>query len=168
MANIPKSFRTSGRSSEVKGKYYTTYVLNEKHPGMTDIGAVEKFRKNIAEATHEANRQIAVAVNNNTLPAYIAQKTVKGARPENMPFNIKMFDTLGAITLITPPSMMNPGEISFLLIDLKEQQKNQFAMQLNKIFPNDNITVTKVKIRTNRVRPKQSQTKMPKTLQYEG
>ena len=43
-----------------------------------------------------------------------------------MPFNIKMFDTLGAITLITPPSMMNPGEISFLLIDLKEQQKNEF------------------------------------------
>ena len=88
MANIPKSFRTGGRSSEVKGKYYTTYVLNEKHPGMPDIGAVEKFRKNIAEATHEANRQIAVAVNSNTLPAYIARKTGKGARPENMPFNI--------------------------------------------------------------------------------
>ena len=58
-----------------------------------------------------------------------------------MTYNIKMFDTLGAITLVTPPSMMNPGAISFLLIDLKEEQKNQFAIQLNKMFPNDNITV---------------------------
>ena len=58
-----------------------------------------------------------------------------------MPYNIKMFDTLGAITLITPPSMMNPGAISFLLIDLKEEQKNQFAFRFGKIFPNDNISV---------------------------
>ena len=37
--------------------------------------------------------------------------------------------------------MINPHEISFCLINLKEEQKDQFAIQLNKIFPEDNITV---------------------------
>jgi hypothetical protein len=36
---------------------------------------------------------------------------------------------------------LNPHKISFCLINLKEEQKNQFATQLNKLFPNDNITV---------------------------
>ena len=58
-----------------------------------------------------------------------------------MNMGIKVFDTLGTITVITPPSMINPHEISFCLINLKEEQKDQFATQLNKIFPEDNITV---------------------------
>ncbi len=58
-----------------------------------------------------------------------------------MAFNLKMFDTMGAITLVTAPSMMNAGAISFFLINLKEEQKNQFATQLNEIFPNDNVVV---------------------------
>ena len=58
-----------------------------------------------------------------------------------MAFNLKLFDTMGMITLVTPPSMINPGDISFLLIDLKEDQKNQFATQLNTLFPDDDITV---------------------------
>jgi hypothetical protein len=58
-----------------------------------------------------------------------------------MAYNLKIFNTPGAITLVTPPSMINEGKISFLLINLKEEQKNQFAIQLNKIFPNDNIIV---------------------------
>ena len=48
---------------------------------------------------------------------------------------------MGAITLVTAPSMMNAGAISFFLINLKEEQKNQFATQLNEIFPNDNVVV---------------------------
>ncbi len=58
-----------------------------------------------------------------------------------MALKMKMFDTLGMVTLVTPPSMMNPEKISFTLINLKEKEKNHFAIQLNKYFPNDNIVV---------------------------
>ena len=58
-----------------------------------------------------------------------------------MTLGIKMFDTLGMITVVTPPSMMNPEKISFTLISLKEKEKNHFAIQLNKCFPNDNVVV---------------------------
>ena len=58
-----------------------------------------------------------------------------------MALNMKMLDTLGMITLVTPPSMMNPEKISFTLINLKEKEKDQFAKHLNKIYPNDNIVV---------------------------
>ena len=54
---------------------------------------------------------------------------------------MKILDTLGMVTLVTPPSMMNPEKISFTLINLKEKEKDQFAKQLNKIYPNDNIVV---------------------------
>jgi len=37
--------------------------------------------------------------------------------------------------------MLNPEKISFTLIHLKEKEKNHFATQLNKVFPNDNCTV---------------------------
>ncbi len=52
-----------------------------------------------------------------------------------------MFDTLGALTVVTPPSMMNPEKLSFTIINLREKEKNHFAKALNKLFPNDNITV---------------------------
>jgi len=58
-----------------------------------------------------------------------------------MTLHMKMFDTLGMVTLVTPPSMMNSEKISFTLINLKEKEKNHFAKQLNKVFPNDNVTV---------------------------
>jgi|TARA_R100000030_G_C3207814_1_gene112579 hypothetical protein len=58
-----------------------------------------------------------------------------------MALNLKMFDTLGTLTVVTPPSMMNPQNISFTIINLQEKEKNYFAQQLNKLFPNDNITV---------------------------
>ena len=48
-----------------------------------------------------------------------------------MALKLKMFDTLGMVTLVTPPSMMNPEKISFTLISLKEKEKNHFAIQLN-------------------------------------
>ena len=54
---------------------------------------------------------------------------------------MKMLDTLGMVTLVTAPSMMNPEKVSFTLINLKEKEKNHFAKELNKIFPNDNVTV---------------------------
>ena len=58
-----------------------------------------------------------------------------------MGFSLKMFDSLGTITLVTSPSMTNPENLTFTLVNLQEKEKNEFAMQLNKIFPNDNITV---------------------------
>ena len=58
-----------------------------------------------------------------------------------MALKLKMFDTLGMVTLVTPPSMMNPEKISFTLVSLKEKEKNHFATQLNKYFPNDNVVV---------------------------
>tara|TARA_B100001769_G_C21891699_1_gene481804 strand:+ start:63 stop:434 length:372 start_codon:yes stop_codon:yes gene_type:complete len=58
-----------------------------------------------------------------------------------MGLNLKMFDTLGALTVVTPPSMMNPEKLSFTIINLREKEKNHFAKALNKLFPNDNITV---------------------------
>jgi len=54
---------------------------------------------------------------------------------------MKILDTLGMVTLVTPPSMMNPEKLSFTLINLKEKEKDQFAKHINKIYPNDNIVV---------------------------
>ena len=58
-----------------------------------------------------------------------------------MALNLKMFQTLGAMTVVTPPSMMNPEKLSFTIINLQEKEKNHFAKELNKLFPNDNVTV---------------------------
>ena len=58
-----------------------------------------------------------------------------------MGLNLKMFDTLGMLTVVTPPSMMNPEKLSFTIINLREKEKNHFAKALNILFPNDNITV---------------------------
>ena len=43
-----------------------------------------------------------------------------------MTLGIKAFDTLGMITVVTPPSMINPEKISFTLINIKEKEKNHF------------------------------------------
>ena len=58
-----------------------------------------------------------------------------------MALNLKMFKTLGTMTVVTPPSMMNPEKLSFTIINLQEKEKNHFAKELNKLFPNDNVTV---------------------------
>tara|TARA_E500000318_G_C3545688_1_gene206595 strand:+ start:122 stop:490 length:369 start_codon:yes stop_codon:yes gene_type:complete len=58
-----------------------------------------------------------------------------------MALNMKILDTLGMVTLVTPPSMINPEKIGFTLINLKEKEKDQFAKHLNKIYPNENIVV---------------------------
>jgi hypothetical protein len=58
-----------------------------------------------------------------------------------MALNLKMFQTLGTMTVVTPPSMLNPEKLSFTIINLQEKEKNHFAKALNKLFPNDNVTV---------------------------
>ena len=54
---------------------------------------------------------------------------------------LKMFDTLGIVTIVTHPSMIVPEKISFTLINMEEKEKNQFAKAINKLFPKDNITI---------------------------
>ena len=54
---------------------------------------------------------------------------------------LKMFDTLGIVTVVTAPSMILPDKISFTLINLEEKEKNEFAKAINKVFPQDNIVV---------------------------
>ena len=54
---------------------------------------------------------------------------------------LKMFDTLGIVTVVTAPSMIVPDKISFILINLEEKEKNEFAKAINKVFPKDNIVV---------------------------
>ncbi len=58
-----------------------------------------------------------------------------------MALNLKMFKTLGTMTVVTPPSMMNPDNLTFTIINLREKEKNQFAKELNKLFPDDNVTI---------------------------
>ena len=58
-----------------------------------------------------------------------------------MALNLKMFKTLGTMTVVTPPSMVNPDHIGFTIINFREKEKNHFAKELNKLFPNDNITI---------------------------
>ena len=38
-----------------------------------------------------------------------------------MALKLKMFDTLGMVTLVTPPSMMNPEKISFTLVSVRSE-----------------------------------------------
>ena len=57
MADIPKSFQLSGRSSRGRKGYLTETPYN--HPGMPDIGAVAMFRTNVNQHLHEANMRIA-------------------------------------------------------------------------------------------------------------
>ena len=52
-----------------------------------------------------------------------------------------MFKTLGTMTVVTPPSMMNSEGLGFTIINLREKEKNQFAKELNRLFPDDNVTV---------------------------
>ena len=58
-----------------------------------------------------------------------------------MALNLKMFQTLGTMTVVTPPSMINPDNLGFTIINLREKEKNHFAKELNKLFPNNNVTI---------------------------
>lgn len=60
MADIPKGFQLSGRSSRGRKGYLTETPY--KHPGMPDIGAVAMFRTNVNQHLHEANMRIAQKV----------------------------------------------------------------------------------------------------------
>ena len=44
---------------------------------------------------------------------------------------LKMFDTLGLVTIVTHPSMIVPEKISFTLINMEEKEKNQLIKLLH-------------------------------------
>ncbi len=48
---------------------------------------------------------------------------------------------LGKLTLVTPPSMIKPDDISFTIINFSEAQKQKFSDTLNDVLPYSNVTV---------------------------
>ena len=48
---------------------------------------------------------------------------------------------MGKLTIVTPPSMVTPKNLSFTLINLDNAQKTIFTDSLNELFPQNEITV---------------------------
>ena len=48
---------------------------------------------------------------------------------------------MGKLTIVTPPSMIKPKDISFMIRDLNDEQKETFTNKLNKFFPTNDITI---------------------------
>lgn len=53
----------------------------------------------------------------------------------------ELTDKMGKLTLVTPPSMVSPKDISFTIINLNEEQKTIFTDKLNELFPKNEITI---------------------------
>lgn len=54
---------------------------------------------------------------------------------------IGLTEQMGKLTIVTPPSMVRPKDISFTIINLNDDQKNVFTNKLNELFPKNEITV---------------------------
>lgn len=48
---------------------------------------------------------------------------------------------LGKLTLVTPPSMIKPNDISFTIINFNDDQKEKFSETLNEVLPYNHVTV---------------------------
>ena len=48
---------------------------------------------------------------------------------------------MGTITMVTPPSFFQNQNKSFCLINLSKKDKDNFADQINKYFPKDDLTI---------------------------
>tara|TARA_B100001093_G_scaffold497382_1_gene544237 strand:- start:388 stop:711 length:324 start_codon:yes stop_codon:yes gene_type:complete len=48
---------------------------------------------------------------------------------------------MGKLTIVTPPSMIRPKDISFTIINLNDGQKTLFTDKLNELFPRNEITI---------------------------
>ena len=53
----------------------------------------------------------------------------------------KLTGKMGKLTIVTPPSMIRPKDISFTVINLNDEQKSLFTDKLNELFPKNEITV---------------------------
>ena len=48
---------------------------------------------------------------------------------------------MGKLIVVTPPSMTRPQDISFTIMNLNDEQKTLFTNKLNKLFPENEITI---------------------------
>ena len=48
---------------------------------------------------------------------------------------------MGTITMVTPPSFFQNQNRSFCLINLSKKDKDNFATEINKYFPKDDLTI---------------------------
>ena len=48
---------------------------------------------------------------------------------------------MGTITMVTPPSFFQNQNKSFCLINLSKKDKDNFADQINKYFPKEDLTI---------------------------
>ena len=51
-----------------------------------------------------------------------------------MALKMKMFDTLGMVTLVTPPSMMNPEKNQFHSYQLERKGKESFCNSIEQML----------------------------------
>ena len=58
-----------------------------------------------------------------------------------MALKLKMFPGTGAVTMVTSPSMMQGGDLGFTMVALKEKEKNYFATEVNKVFPDNDVVM---------------------------
>ena len=65
------------------------------------------------------------------------QKQERAVTGEKLDLRKKM----GTITMVTPPSFFQNQNKSFCLVNLSRRDKDNFADQINKYFPKDDITI---------------------------
>lgn len=53
----------------------------------------------------------------------------------------QLTDKMGKLTIVTPPSMIRPKDISFTIMNLNDEQKSVFTDKLNELFPKNEITI---------------------------
>lgn len=53
----------------------------------------------------------------------------------------ELTDKMGKLTIVTPPSMIRPKDISFTIINLNDEQKTVLTDKLNILFPKNEITI---------------------------
>jgi|TARA_B100001564_G_scaffold343943_1_gene341002 hypothetical protein len=53
----------------------------------------------------------------------------------------ELTDKMGKLTIVTPPSMIRPKDISFTIINLNDEQKTVLTDKLNVLFPKNEITI---------------------------
>tara|TARA_Y100001972_G_scaffold47057_1_gene58039 strand:- start:1548 stop:1868 length:321 start_codon:yes stop_codon:yes gene_type:complete len=53
----------------------------------------------------------------------------------------ELTNNMGKLTIVTPPSMISPTDISFTIINFNEEQKTLFTDKLNELFPKNEITI---------------------------
>ena len=53
----------------------------------------------------------------------------------------KLTEQMGKLTIVTPPSMIKPKDVSFTIVNLDSEQKELFTNQLNEFFLANEVTV---------------------------